>query len=136
MSPSGRSCRNGGANLPEWKQNGPNLLTEPTNSTSILETTVKAALTTPCRQSNIDVVEFAGSARKHYAEHGISDADALHVIRNPFRLIEQEGDYEDHLLIIGVDLGARLLEVVVIPADDPRRIIRVNLLQPKNYDYL
>jgi len=39
-------------------------------------------------------VEFAGSARKHYAEHGISDADALHVIRNPFRLIEQEGDYK------------------------------------------
>ena len=33
--------------------------------------------------------------------------DALHVIRNPFRLIEQEGDYEGHLLIIGVDLGAR-----------------------------
>jgi hypothetical protein len=46
-------------------------------------------------------VEFAESARKHYAEHGISDADALHVIRNPFR-----------------------------------RIIHVNLLQPKNYDYL
>ena len=45
-------------------------------------------------------------------------------------------DYEGHLLIIGVDLGARLLEVVVIPADDPRRIIHVNLLQPKNYDYL
>ncbi len=81
-------------------------------------------------------MEFAGSARKHYAEHGISDADALHVIRNPFRLIEQEGDYEGHLLIIGVNLGARLLEVVVIPADDPRRIIHVDLLQPKNYDYL
>ncbi|CAN1555734.1 hypothetical protein MCEMIE22_02404 [Mycobacteriaceae bacterium] len=81
-------------------------------------------------------MEFAGSPRKHYAEHGISDADALHVIRNPFRLIEQEGDYDGHQLIIGVDLGARLLEVVVIPADDPRRIIHVNLLQPKNYDYL
>lgn len=70
------------------------------------------------------------------AEHGISDADALHVFRSPFRLIEQEDDYEGHLLIIGVDLGARLLEVGVIAADDPRRIIHVNLLQPKNYDYL
>jgi hypothetical protein len=30
----------------------------------------------------------------------------------------------------------RLLEVVVVPADDPQRIIHVNVLQPKNYDYL
>ncbi len=28
-------------------------------------------------------MEFTGAARKHYAEHGISDADTLHVIRNP-----------------------------------------------------
>ncbi len=48
-------------------------------------------------------MEFAGPARKHYAEHGISDADALHVIRNPFRLIKQEGDYEGNPLITGVD---------------------------------
>ena len=81
-------------------------------------------------------MEFVGSARKHYAEHAISHADALHVIRNPFRLIEQEGDYEGHPLVIGVALVARLLEGVVIPADDPRRIIHVNLLQPKNYDNL
>jgi len=74
-------------------------------------------------------VEFVESARKHYAEHGISDADALHVIRNPFRLVEQEGDHEGRLLIIGVDPSVRLLEVV-------QRIIHVNVLQPKNYDYL
>lgn len=81
-------------------------------------------------------MEFAEAARKHYAEHGITDADVLHVLRNPFRLIEQEGDYEGRLLIIGVDPGVRLLEIVVVPADDPRRIIHVNVLQPKNYDYL
>lgn len=81
-------------------------------------------------------MEFVESARKHYAEHGISDADALHVIRNPFRLVEQEGDHEGRLLIIGVDPSVRLLEVVVVPADDPQRIIHVNVLQPKNYDYL
>ena len=74
-------------------------------------------------------MEFVESARKHYAEHGISDADALHVIRNPFRLVEQEGDHEGRLLIIGVDPSVRLL-------DDPQRIIHVNVLQPKNYDYL
>lgn len=81
-------------------------------------------------------MEFVESARKHYAEHGISDADELHVIRNPFRLVEQEGDQEGRLLIIGVDPSVRLLEVVVVPADDPQRIIHVNVLQPKNYDYL
>jgi len=81
-------------------------------------------------------VDFAASARKHYAEHGISDTDALHVIRNPIRLVEQEGDYGGRLLIIGVDQRVRLLEIVVVPADDPQRIIHVNLLQPKNYDYL
>lgn len=81
-------------------------------------------------------MDFAESARKHYAEHGISDEDAMHVIRNPIRLIEQEGDYEGRLMIIGVDQGVPLLEIVVVPADDPRRIIHVNLLQPKNYDYL
>lgn len=81
-------------------------------------------------------MEFVESARKHYVEHGLSDADALHVIRNPFRLIEQEGDYEGRLLIIGVDPNVRLLEVVVVPAEDPRRIIHVNVLQPKDYDYL
>ena len=74
-------------------------------------------------------MEFVESARKHYAEHGISDADALHVIRNPFRLVEQEGDHEGRLLIIGVDPSVRLLEVM-------QRIIHVNVLQPKNYDYL
>ena len=74
-------------------------------------------------------MEFVESVRKHYAEHGISDADALHVIRNPFRLVEQEGDHEGRLLIIGVDPSVRLLEVV-------QRIIHVNVLQPKNYDYL
>lgn len=81
-------------------------------------------------------MEFAEAARKHYAEHGIADADVLHVIRNPFRPIEQEGDDEGRLLIIGVDPGVLLLEVVVVPADDPQRIIHVNVLQPKNYDYL
>lgn len=81
-------------------------------------------------------MEFAESARRHYAEHAISDADALHVLRNPVRLIEQDGDYEGHLLIIGVDPATRLLEVVVVPAGDPQRIIHVNVLHPKNYDYL
>ena len=97
---------------------------------------VKGVLTTDLRQDIIDTVEFAASARKHYAKHGIFDEDVLHVLRNPVRLIEQAGDYEGRLLIIGVGSGARLLEIVVVPADDPQRIIHANALQPKNCDYL
>jgi hypothetical protein len=28
------------------------------------------------------------------------------------------------------------VKVVVVPADEPQRVIHVNVLQPKNYDYL
>jgi hypothetical protein len=81
-------------------------------------------------------VEISESARKHYSDHGITDPDVEHAIRNPIRLIEQEGDYAGRLLVIGADIAGRLLEVVVVPADDPQRVIHANLLQPKNYDYL
>ena len=81
-------------------------------------------------------MEFAESARKHYAEHGIADDDALHVVRNPFRIVKQRGIYEGRLMIVGVDSSARFLEVVVVPADEPDLIIHVNLLQLKRYDYL
>ena len=81
-------------------------------------------------------MEFAESARKHYAEHGITDDDALHVVRNPFRIVKQRGIYEGRLMIVGVDSSARFLEVVVVPADEPDLIIHVNLLQLKRYDYL
>lgn len=49
---------------------------------------------------------------------------------------KQGGDYGGRLLVIGADITGRLLEVVVIPADDPQRVIHANLLQRKNYDYL
>ena len=81
-------------------------------------------------------MEFTGSARKHYAEHGITDDDAMHAIRNPLRIVRQRGEYEGRLMIIGVDSSARFLEVVVVPADEPEAIIHVNVLQPKRYHYL
>lgn len=81
-------------------------------------------------------MEFTESARRHYAEHGITDDDALHVIRNPFRIVRQRGIYEGRLMIIGVDSSARFLEVVVVPADEPALIIHVNVLQLKRYEYL
>ena len=48
----------------------------------------------------------------------------------------QEGDYDERLLVIGPDTTGRLLEVVVVPAGDPRRIIHADVLRPKFYDYL
>jgi hypothetical protein len=66
----------------------------------------------------------------------ITDSDVEHVVRNPIRLVEQEGDYTGRLLVIGADTTGRLLEVVVVPADDPQRVIHANLLQRKNYDFL
>jgi hypothetical protein len=81
-------------------------------------------------------MEFAESARKHYAENKLCDDGALHAIRTPLRLVEQEGDYQGRLLIIGFDQSTRLLEVVVVPSCDPDLIIHVNTLQPKNYIYL
>jgi hypothetical protein len=81
-------------------------------------------------------VEITESARKHYSGLGVTDSDVEHVIRNPIRLIEQEGDYAGRLLVIGADITRRLLEVVVVPADDPQRVVHANILQRKNYDYL
>lgn len=77
-------------------------------------------------------VEIADSARKH----GIEDDDMLHAIRNPFRYIEQEYKDELRLLILGADRTGRLLEVVVVPADKPQRVIHADRLRPKFYDYL
>lgn len=77
-------------------------------------------------------MEFTAGARKH----GIEDADILHAIRNPFRYIEQEYDGELRMLILGADRTGRLLEVVVVPADDPQRVIHADRMRPKFYDYL
>ena len=77
-------------------------------------------------------MEITGSARKH----GISDEAMLHAVRHPIRLIQQDYDGEERLLIIGADFSGRLLEMVVVPADEPTRIIHADVCRPKLYDYL
>lgn len=77
-------------------------------------------------------MEIVGSARKH----GIPDDDIKHAIQYPLRVVPQDGDYDGRVLIIGPDSTGRLLEVVVVPADDPQRVIHADVLRPKFYDYL
>jgi hypothetical protein len=76
-------------------------------------------------------VEIRASARKH----GISDDAILHAYRNPLRYVELEHHGEVQLLLIGPDQTGRLLELV-IPTDEPPRIIHADALRPKFYDYL
>lgn len=81
-------------------------------------------------------MEVRASARKH----GINDDAMLHAYRNALRYVELEYhglEYhgEVQLLVIGPDQTGRLLELV-IPADEPPRIIHANVLRPKFYDYL
>lgn len=52
------------------------------------------------------------------------------------RLVEYEYLGEVRLLVIGPDRHSRLLELVVVPAQAPVRIIHADRLRPKFYDYL
>lgn len=77
-------------------------------------------------------MEVAASARKH----GLTDADVLHAWRNVIRTVEQDYDGETRLLAIGPALDGALLELVVVPADLPVRVIHADRLRPKFYDLL
>lgn len=77
-------------------------------------------------------MEVTASARKH----GLTDADVLHAWRNVMRTVEQDYDGETRLLAIGPALDGALLELVVVPADQPLRVIHADRLRPKFYDLL
>jgi hypothetical protein len=79
-----------------------------------------------------DGVEIRDSARKH----GVADVDILHAIDNPVRYREQEYDGELRVFIIGADTRGRFLELVLVPADEPSRVIHAQVLQPGHYNYL
>jgi uncharacterized DUF497 family protein len=91
-----------------------------------------SALTSGNRQGIVDVVEVADSARKH----GITDEDMHHAVRVAFRVIEQEYDGEQRILVIGADQSGRLLEVVVVQKDSGPVIVHADSLRAKFYDYL
>lgn len=77
-------------------------------------------------------MEIRESARRH----GVDDADIRHAWTNAIRLVEDEYDDEERLLVIGPDRHGRLLEVVAVPATEPTRVIHADALRSKFYDYL
>ncbi|WP_454300228.1 DUF4258 domain-containing protein [Salana multivorans] len=79
-----------------------------------------------------DDLEFAHSAFKH----GIPREDIEHAISAPLVLADQEYDGETRAFLIGFDRAGRPLEIVLVPADDPRRVIHADRLRPKFYDLL
>jgi hypothetical protein len=92
----------------------------------------KPFLDTAICQCNLDIVEIAGSARKH----GIADTQILHAWENAIRYVEYEYQGEDRLLVIGPTTSGTLLELVAVPVTEPTRIIHADNLRPKFYDYL
>ena len=72
------------------------------------------------------------SARKH----GIEDHDMLHALDNAIRYAEQDYDGQSRVFVIGADSNGRLLELVLVPFEEPGRIIHANVLQPNHYDFL
>ena len=77
-------------------------------------------------------MQIKSSARKH----GIADADIRHAIRHPrvYREVERDGDPQ--ILIIGPAEDGRFLEIVVVPAVSPTRVIHADNLRPNWYDLL
>ncbi len=72
------------------------------------------------------------SARKH----GMPDADILHAWDYAIRLVQHEYLGKEILLAIGPDRSGALLELVLLPPDDPERIIHADRLRPSRYDAL
>jgi hypothetical protein len=73
--------------------------------------------------------------RQSAYSHGITDEEMLHAWRNALRYVELEHEGEEKLLVIGPAPDGRLLEVV-LPLDEPQRIIHADNLRPKFYKYL
>ncbi len=67
-------------------------------------------------------MEVADSARKH----GIPDADILHAWRNVLRVAEQDYGGENRIIAVGPARNGALLELVIVPADEPTRIIHAD----------
>lgn len=77
-------------------------------------------------------MEIAESARKH----GYEDDEILHAWDNRIREVEYEYAGEDRILAIGPDYSGELLELVVVPVDEPTRIIHADRLRERFHDYL
>ena len=66
----------------------------------------------------------------------MADRDIRHAFENAMRIVEYEYAGEVRLLVIGADTQGRLLELVVVPVDQPSRVIHADVLRPKFYEFL
>lgn len=76
-------------------------------------------------------MQIEDAARKH----GIEDADMLHAWRNALRIVPQVYKGKDQLLVLGPSRNGALLELVV-PCDQPQRIIHADKMRAKFLRYL
>ena len=74
--------------------------------------------------------------RRSALRHGIAVHDIIHAYENAVRIVEYEYQGEARVLVIGADTTGRLLESVLLPVDEPNRIIHAAALRPKFYDFL
>lgn len=77
-------------------------------------------------------MEIRESARKH----GITEPEIQHALDHAMRLVEFDYDGEERLLVIGDGGRGVLLELVLVPAQEPLRVIHADRLRPSLYDYL
>jgi hypothetical protein len=76
-------------------------------------------------------VEIRESARKH----DIADADMLHAWTYQLRYVLQTYNGELQMLVFGPSRSGALLELVV-PCDEPQRIIHADYMRDKFLPYL
>lgn len=77
-------------------------------------------------------MEIAASARRH----DIPDADILHAWRNVLRVAEQDCGGESRIIAVGPARNGALLELVVVPTDEPTRVIHADYARRSFLDRL
>lgn len=95
-------------------------------------TAVIISLTLAWCQQYDDTMQILNSARKH----GVADEDIRHALANIIRYREQDYDGETRIFVIAPARDGRFLELVLVPSDDPTRVIHADILRPSHYDYL
>jgi len=77
-------------------------------------------------------VEIESSAERH----GIDEDDIWFALDNLIRYREQEYDGETRVFVIGPARDCRFLELVLVPAYEPLRVIHADILRPNHYYFL
>lgn len=69
-------------------------------------------------------------------KHGIAEADIWYALDNIVRYREQEYEGEIRIFVIAPARDGRFLELVLVPADEPLRVIHADILRPNHYHFL